>query len=140
MSFHTCWEVTPAEGDPGLLLDDLLARLAEAFPVHQFDSEGARQSALRRLAAMESLSLSSPVPEELLAQYRDAYPVHVILVDGDNEDANLDFTIWPEKDNSVKAIQVCFATEEHQRAAGYLLTRLAECLGWETLDVSDEVA
>ena len=41
MSFHTCWEVRPTGGQPAMPLADLLARLADAFPVHKFDPEGA---------------------------------------------------------------------------------------------------
>ena len=56
-------------------LADLLARLADAFPVHKFDAEGARQDALRRLAALQAITDPLPMPEEILAYYRDAYPV-----------------------------------------------------------------
>ena len=89
MSFHTCWEVRPTGGQPGMPLADLLARLADAFPVHEFDHEGARQGALRRLAALQSMTMPTasgetiplPVPEEIVASYRDAYPVNVVLAD-----------------------------------------------------------
>jgi hypothetical protein len=139
VSFHTCWDVKPADGTPGLSLAELQARLADAFSVHEFDPEGARQSAHRRLAALQNLSF--PVPEEVLASYRDAHPVDVFLADTNEEDlAALDFTVWPEKDGTVTGIQVCFATEDHQREASVLLARLAEVLGWEAEDVSDDLA
>jgi hypothetical protein len=81
------------------------------------------------------------MPEEILAYYRDAYPVDVVLADGpDAEEAVLDFSVWPERDRSVSRVLVRFvATAEHQRAGCVLLARLAEVLGWETEDVSDEV-
>ena len=86
-------------------------------------------------------SLAIPVSEEVLAAYRDACPVDVVLADrADADEAVLDFTIWPERDGSVSGLQVCFATEEHQRAGSVLLARLTEVLGWEAEDVSDEVA
>ena len=137
MSFHTCWGVKPTDGQPCLPLAVFLARLAEAFPVHQFDAEGARQGALRRLEALQKLSI--PVPEEVLASYRDAHPVGVSLADKDEEGlAALDFVVWPEKDGSVSGVKVYFGSEEHQREAAVLLARLAEVLGWEAEDVTDE--
>src|SRR5262245_50074577 len=144
MTFHSCWEVRPIGGQPGVPLADLLARLAAAFPVHTFDPEGARQGALRRLAALQSLTMDSipvPVPEEIVASYRDAYPVDVVLANSpDAEDAVLKFTIWPEPDRSVAKIQVVFATDGHYLAASALLARLVESLGWgDAVDVTDEV-
>jgi hypothetical protein len=140
VSFHTCWGVKPTDGQPGMPLEDLLARLADAFPVHKFDAEGARQGALRRLAALQAITDPVPIPEEILAYYRDAYPVDVVLADSpDAEEAVLNFTVWPERDRSVSRVLVFFATEEHQRAGCVLLARLAEVLGWEAEDVSDEV-
>lgn len=139
VSFHSCWDVKPADGQPGMPLTELVARLADAFSIRSFDPEGARQNALKRLEALQNLSF--PVPEEVLASYRDAHPVDVFLADTDEEDrAALDFTVWPEKDGTVTGVQVCFGTEEHQREAAVLFARLAEVLGWEPEDVSDEVA
>jgi hypothetical protein len=121
-------------------LDDLLARLADAFPVHKFDAEGARQGALRYLAALSAITDPVRIPEEILAYYRDAYPVDVVLADSPGaEEAVLNFTVWPERDRSVSRVLVRFATEEHQRAGCVLLARLTEALGWEAEDVSDEV-
>jgi hypothetical protein len=137
MSFHTCWCVKPTDGQPGMPLTEFLARLAEAFPVHQFDAEGARQGALRRLEALQKLSI--PVPEEIVATYRDGQPVDVFLADTDERDpAALRFIVWPEKDGSVSGVKVYFGSEEHQREAAVLLARLAEVLGWEAEDVTDE--
>ncbi|MDY3554539.1 hypothetical protein R5W24_003663 [Gemmata sp. JC717] len=139
MSFYTCWDVKPTTGRPGMPLAELVARLADAFPVHEFDPEGARQNALRRLDALQNLPFQ--VPEDVLASYRNAHPVDVFLADAEEEHrAALDFTIWPEKDGSVTGLQICFGSEEHQREAAALLTRLAEVLSWEPEDVSDEVA
>jgi hypothetical protein len=130
-------------------LADLLARLADAFPVHKFDPEGARQRALRRLAVLKSMTIPTvsgetiplPVPEEVVASYRDGYPVDVVLADSpDAEEAVLKFTIWPEPDRSVTKIQVVFATEGHYRAGSPLLARLVMSLGWgQAVDVTDEV-
>jgi hypothetical protein len=144
MSFHTCWEVKPTVGQPGMPLAGLLARLADAFPVHTFDPEGARQGALRRLAALQSLTIDSipvPVPEEIVASYRDAYPVDVVLANSpEAEEAVLRFTIWPEPDRSVTKIQVVFATDRHYQAGRAMLARIVESLGWgEAVDVTDEV-
>jgi hypothetical protein len=82
-----------------------------------------------------------PVPEEIVASYRDAYPVDVVLADNpDAEEAVLKFTIWPEPDRSVTKIQVVFATEGHYRAGSSLLARLVMSLGWgQAVDVTDEV-
>jgi hypothetical protein len=121
-------------------LADLLARLAGAFPVHTFDPEGGRQGALQRLAALQAVTNPVPMPEEVLAYYRDAYPVDVVLADGPSVGAAvLSFTVWPEPGGAVSRVLVRFATEEHQRAGGVLLARVAEALGWMTEDVSDEV-
>jgi hypothetical protein len=140
VSFHTCWSVKPTDGQSGMPLEDLVARLADAFPVHKFDAEGARQGALRYLAALEAITNPVRIPEEILAYYRVAYPVDVVLADSPGaEDAVLSFSIWPEQDRSVSEVLVRFATEEHQRAGCVLLARLAETLGWEAEDVSDEV-
>jgi hypothetical protein len=118
-------------------LTEFLGRLAEAFPKHEFDADGARQGALRRLEALQKLSIS--VPEEALALYRDAHPVNVSLADTDEEAlAALDFVVWPEKDGTVSGAKVYFGSEEHQCAAAVLLARLAEVLGWELEDVTDE--
>lgn len=137
MSFHTCWGVKPTDGQPGMPLTEFLARLAEAFPVHRFDAEGGRQGALRRLEALQKLSI--PVPEEVVASYRDAHPVLVSLADTDKKGlAALDFVVWPEKDESVTGVKVYFGSEEHQREAAVLLARLAEVLGWEAEDVTDD--
>jgi len=137
VSFHTCWGVKPTDGQPCMPLAEFLARLAEAFPVHQFDAEGARQGALRRLEALQKLSI--PVPEEVLASYRDAHPVGVSLADKDEDGlAALDFVVWPEKDGAVSGVKVYFGSEKHQREAAVLLARLAEVLGWEAEDVTDE--
>ena len=137
MSFHTCWGVKPTDGQPGMPLTEFLARLAEAFPVHQFDAEAGRQGALGRLAALQNLSV--PVPEELVAFYRDARPVDVALADTDEAGlAALHFIVWPEKEGSVSEVKVYFGSEEHQREAAVLLARLAEMLGWEAEDVTDE--
>lgn len=121
-------------------LADLLDRLAGAFPVHTFDPEGGRQGALQRLAALQAVTNPVPMPEEVLACYRDAYPVDVVLADGpDAGAAVLNFTVWPEPDGVVSRVLVRFATEEHQRAGIVLLARVAEALGWMAEDVSDEV-
>lgn len=136
MSFHTCWDIAPAEGQPSLPLPDVLGRIAASFPFHTFDAESARQSALRRLAALESIGAS----EEVLAAYREARPVDVVLADSPDDEYILDFTIWPEDDGLVRGLQVSFATAEHQHACAVHLSRLADALSWETIDVSDEVA
>jgi hypothetical protein len=82
-----------------------------------------------------------PVPEEIVASYRDAYPVNVVLADSPGaEEAVLKFTIWPEPDRSVTKVQVVFATVDHYRAGSALLARMVEALGWgEAVDVTDEV-
>jgi hypothetical protein len=132
--------VKPADGQPGMPLADLLARLAEAFPVHKFDPESARQGALRQLAALEAITDPVRIPEEILSYYREAYPVDVVLADSpDSEGVVLDFSVWPERDRSVSKVLVRFVTEEHQRAACVLLSRMAEVLGWVAEDVIDEV-
>ena len=137
MSFHTCWGVKPTDGQLGMPLTEFSARLAEAFSVHQFDAEAGRQGALRRLEALQRLSI--PVPEELVAIYRDSHPVEVSLADTDEAGlAALHFVVWPEKDRSVTGVKVYFGSEEHQREAAVLLVRLAEVLGWEAEDVTDE--
>ena len=137
MSFHSCWRLKPTSGQPGMPLTEFQAVLAEAFPIHKFDAEGARQGALRRLEALQKLSI--PVPEEVLASYRDAHPVGVSLADKDEDGlAALDFVVWSEKDGSVSGVKVYFGSEEHQREAAVLLARLAEVLGWEAEDVTDE--
>jgi hypothetical protein len=118
-------------------LTGFLAQLAEAFPYHKFDAEGARQGALRRLEALQRLPV--PVPEEIVAAYRDGQPVAVWLADtGEGDRATLDFVVWPEKDGSVSGVKVYFGSEERQRAAAVLLARLAEALGWESENVTDE--
>jgi hypothetical protein len=132
--------VKPADGQPGTPPADLLAQLADAFPVHKFDAEGARQGALRRLAALQAITDPLPMPEEILAYYRDAYPVDVVLADGLDAGAPvLNFIVWPEPDRAVSRVLVRFATEEHQRAGSVLLARVAEALGWMAEDVSDEI-
>ncbi|MGL6073852.1 MAG: hypothetical protein ACRC8S_06790 [Fimbriiglobus sp.] len=142
MSFDTCWEVRPPAGQPGMPLDDLLARLAVSFPVHTFDHEIARQGALKRLAALQALSdsIPIPVPEAILAEYRDAYPVDVVLADSpDASEAILKFRIWPEPDRSVAKIHVVFATEDHYLAGRNLLDHMVESLEWaEPVDITDE--
>jgi hypothetical protein len=113
------------------------ARLAGAFPHPKFDAEGARQGALRRLEAIQRLSI--PVPDEIAAAYRDGQPVAVSLADTEEQDRiALDFVVWPEKDGSVSQVKVYFRSEEHQSEAFALLTRLAEVLGWESEDVTAE--
>jgi len=140
LSFHICWGVKPTDGQPGMPLADLLARLSASFPVHKFDPESARQGALRRLAALQAITNPVPIPEEILAYYRDAYPVDVVLADSPDADvAVLNFTVWPERDRSVSKVLVYFATEEQQRAGCFLLARLADVLGWEAEDVTGEV-
>ena len=137
MSFHTCWRLKPTSGRPGMPLTEFLAQSAAAFPIHKFDAEGARQGALRRLEALQRLSV--PVPEEIVAAYRDGQPVDVLLADTDEQDRSaLRFVVWPEKDGSVSGVKVYFGSEEHQRKAVALLDRLAEVLGWESEDVTDE--
>ncbi len=137
MSFHTCWGVKPTDGQPCMPLAEFLAQLADAFPVHHFDAEGGRQGAFQRLETLKKLSV--PVPEEVLAAYRDAHPVCVSLADRDEDGlAALKFVVWPEKDGSVSGVKVYFGSEEHQREAAVLLARLAEALGWEAEDVTDE--
>lgn len=137
MSFHTCWAVKPTDGQLCMPLTEFLAVLAEAFPIHKFDAEGARQGALRRLEALQKLSI--PLPEEVVASYRDAHPVGVSVADKGGEGlAALDFVVWPEKDGSVSGVKVYFGSEEHQREAAVLLARLADVLGWEAEDVTDE--
>ena len=117
-----------ADGVPGVL--------EEAFPIHKFDAEGARQGALRRLEALQRLPV--PVPEEIVAAYRDGQPVDVLLADTDEQDRGaLPFVVWPEKNGSVSEVKVYFGSEERQRKAAVLLARLAEVLGWESEDVTD---
>jgi hypothetical protein len=80
------------------------------------------------------------MPEEVLAYYRDAYPVHVMLADGlDVGAAMLTFTVWPEPDGPVSRVLVRFATQEQQQAACVLIARMAEALGWVAEDVTDEI-
>lgn len=137
MSFHTCWRLKPASGRRAMPLTEFLARLAAAFPIHEFDAERARQGALRRLEALQRLPV--PVPEELVAAYRDGRPVAVSLADMDEEGrAALDFVVWPEKDGAVSEVKVYFGSEEHQGKAFALLARLSEVLGWESEDVTDQ--
>jgi len=137
VSFHTCWSLKPTSGRPGMPLTEFKAQLAAAFPVHRFDADGARQGALRRLEAIQRLSV--PVPEEIVAAYRDGQPVAVSLADtGEGDRAALNFVVWPEKDGSVSELKVYFGSEEHQRKAFALLARLAEVLSWEVKDVTDE--
>jgi hypothetical protein len=64
-------------GTPGLPTSDRLHRLAIAFPVHEFDADGARADAARRLTALINLG----APEAILAGDRDAQPVRVTLAD-----------------------------------------------------------
>ena len=135
MSFHSCWSVKPADGQPGMPIADLLARLANAFPVHKL-------SALQRLAALEAITDPVRIPEEILSYYRDVHPVDVVLADDPDADAAvLNFSVWPEpeSDGIVAGVLVHFATEEDQRAGCVLLARVAEALGWIAEDVSDEV-
>ena len=140
LSFHTYWGVKPADGLPGMPLADLLARLAGAFPVHTFDPEGGRRGALERLAALQAVTNPVAMPEEMLAYYRNAYPVDVVLADGPSAGAAvLTFTVWPEPGGVVSRVLVRFATEGHQRTGFVLLGRVADALGWMTEDVSDEV-
>jgi hypothetical protein len=137
VSFHSCWGVKPADGQLRMPLEEFQARLAGAFPVHKFDAEAGRQGALRRLEALQKLSV--PVPEEVLAAYRDAHPVCVSLADKSEQGrAALDFVVWPEKDGSVSGVKVYFGSEERERESAVLLSRLAEALGWEAEDVTDE--
>jgi hypothetical protein len=118
-------------------LTEFRVQLAAAFPIHKFDAAEARQGALRRLEALQRLPV--PVPEEIVAAYRDGQPVAVSLADkGDGGRAALDFVVWPEKDGSVSEVKVYFGSEEHQREAFALLARVAEALGWEPEDITDE--
>jgi hypothetical protein len=127
----------PTSGRPGLPLTEFRAQVAAAFPVHRFDAEGARQGALRRLEALQRLPV--PVPEEIVAAYRDGQPVAVSLADpGAGNRAALDFVVWPERDESVAEVKVYFGSEEHQREAFALLARLAAVLSWESEDVTDK--
>jgi hypothetical protein len=136
VSFHSCRRLKPTSGRPAMPLTELLAVLAEAFPIHKFDAEGARQGALRRLEALQRLP--APVPEEIVAAYRDGQPVDVLLADTDEQDRGaLPFVVWPEKNGSVSEVKVYFGSEERQRKAAVLLARLAEVLGWEAEDVTD---
>ena len=140
MAFRTCWSVKPTDGLPGMPLADLLARLAGAFPFHTFDPDRGRRGALERLAALQAVTNPVSMPEEVLAYYRNAYPVDVVLADGpDAGAAELRFSVWPDPDGPVSRVLVRFATEEHQRAGTVLLARVAEALGWMAEDVSDEV-
>jgi hypothetical protein len=132
VSFHTCWRLKPTGDQPGMPLTEFQAQLAAAFPVHQFDAEGARQGALRRLEALQRLPV--PVPEEIVAGYRDGQPVAVSLADtGEGDRAALDFVVWPEKDGSISEVKVYFGTEEHQSKAFALLARLAKVLGFRAV-------
>ena len=93
---------------------------------------------------MQAITMNSipvPVPEEIVASYRDACPVNVFLADSpDAGEAVLKFTIWPEPDRSVTKVQVVFATEGHYLVGRALLDRMVESLGWgEAVDVTDEV-
>jgi hypothetical protein len=137
VSFHSCWKLKPAEDRPGMPLTEFLSLLAEAFPHHKFDAEGARQGALRRLEALQRLQI--PIPEELVAIYRDGQPVEVWLADaGQGDQAFLNFVVWPEKDGSVPEVKVYFGSEERQHAAAVLLAQLAEVLDWDAEDVTDD--
>lgn len=134
MSFYSGWEARPADGC-GIPVDQFVASLTAAFPFHVFDPESARQSALNRLAALQTLPF--PVPEEVLASYRDARPVDVQLGDDPSSGVVLDFTVWPDADGTVAAAEVYFANAADQQSAWDLLTRFAGCLGWELVDVTD---
>lgn len=136
MEYHTCWAVKPTDGQPGMPLADLVARLAGAFPTATFDPESGRQAALQRLAALQAVTTPVPLPEAMLSYYRDAHPVDVALTDGDTA---LRFTVWPDPDGPVSRVLVWFITEAEQREGCVLLVRMAEAQGWEAEDVSDEV-
>jgi hypothetical protein len=127
MSFHTCWILEAPPDAPGVPVSDLLDRLAVAFPVHEFDADGARAEAAKRLAALTAVG----APEPILAGYRDARPVRVVLADGPGARHVLDFTVWPDAAGSVSGIQVSFATAAHQDACYPALVRVAEVTGWE---------
>jgi hypothetical protein len=127
MSFHSCWDLKAASAKSELLASKLLVRLAAAFPVREFDSEGAQSDAAKRLAALTALGAS----EAILAGYRDARPVRVRLANDPATQNVLDFTIWPGPDGMVAGTMVSFATADHEKACFPLLERVAEVLGWE---------
>src|SRR5262245_26235122 len=132
MSFHTCWEVKAPADAPGVPAPEMLDRLAMAFPVHSFDADGAMADVARQIAAMASLG----IPEEILAWYRNARPVLVVLSDAPDAPFVLKFTVapdpalGPDPAGPVRGILASFATPAHQEACFPLLVRVAEVMGW----------
>src|SRR5437660_127112 len=122
MSFHTYWVAEAPPGAPGVAVSEVLSRLALAFPVHTFDEEGARADAAKRLAALTAVG----APEAVLAGYRDARPVRVVLADAPRARFALDFTLWPDPKGLVRGLDVAFATARHQAACYPALARVAD--------------
>jgi hypothetical protein len=122
MSFHSCWVLKPKPGEPFLAQAEVLDRLAVAFPVHEFDAEGARAAAAKRLEILEKLG----APEVILDSYRGAPPVGCRIAEAADARFSLQFAVWPDQ-----AIMVSFANELHFKACFFLLDDMAELLGYE---------
>jgi len=122
MSFHSCWLLKPKSDAPFLAQEDVLDRLAVAFPVHEFDAEGARAGAAKRLELLEKLG----APEAILNSYRGDPPVGCRIAEAPNASYCLEFFVWPDQ-----SIMVVFATEVHCKACFFLLDDMAEILGYE---------
>jgi len=89
MCTYYYYDMAPPEGVNCLSLDEVLTRVADAFPRHEFSPEEAREDAARRLAALEKLG----APEPILESYREGNPVRCRIADPDAEEY-LEFDVW----------------------------------------------
>ena len=89
------YEIAPPEGDECLSIEEVLARVAEAFPRHEFSPEEAREEAARRLSALEQLD-REVAPESILKIYREGKPVRCRIAEPDSQEY-LEFDVWEDQ-------------------------------------------
>lgn len=116
--------VSPQAGEEFLPVTEVLQRLMDAFPVHEFDQTKGTETAEQMIAKLEEMD----APAELVDSYRrrSEKAINCYVSDDGSEDAYLHFTLWPGE-----PIFLGYHSTEHEEAARPLLERLATALDYK---------
>ena len=115
------YDISPADDASCLTIDEIVIRVADAFPRHEISADEAQADAKKRLAALERLS----APEEILRIYRDGKPVRCRIAEPD-ADEYLEFDVWENQ-----GMHVYPYPKDVENCCLPLATKLADLLGYQ---------
>ncbi|WP_442506509.1 hypothetical protein SH528x_005357 [Novipirellula sp. SH528] len=121
MATYYFYDISPVEDSDCLTIDEIVTRVADAFPRHEISADEARADARKRLGALEGLN----APEQVLRIYRDGKPVRCRIAESDS-DEYLEFDVWENQGMHVQPYP-----KDVENCCLSLATKLAELLGYQ---------